>query len=77
MSTDSSEQTEAGRRGSGARGRLTFQGQAGIPWESQAENIITGTDLREFHDVLLLTGCVTSDKLLNLSELVSSSVIWE
>lgn len=29
----------------GAGCGLTFQGQAGIPWESQAENIITGEDL--------------------------------
>lgn len=47
LPTDSREWTKAGSTGLGARCGLTFQGQAGIPWESQAEDIIMGKDLRD------------------------------
>lgn len=58
----------------GARGWLTFQGQAGISWESQAENIFIRKDLRDGSILLCYRTCQLDalDKLLNLSELVSS-----
>lgn len=60
-----------------ARGWLTFQGQAGAPRESQAGKVKWKKTLEIFHAALLLTSCVTLDKLLNLSELISSSVTGE
>lgn len=44
--TDSMERTKWARSTVlGVRGWLTFQGQAGIPWENQAENVIIRKDL--------------------------------